>query len=185
LGENNLDISAKFCPVCKNKNDRDAIICVHCGASLETFYPESATTRTTDVQTTFTGKVGEWLYDESAVPAGSIAIYVEGAPKPIFLSSEKEIIVGRKVEETSQVILDLSTLGGYHLGLSRLHAVIRRAEHGYEIMDFGSSNGTWLNDERLIPHRPYPLTNGSQLRLARMRLFIVYHPLPETKSNNN
>jgi hypothetical protein len=185
LGENNLDISAKFCPVCKNKNDRDAIICVHCGASLETYFPESATTRTTDVQTTFTGKVGEWLYDESAVPAGSIAIYVEGAPKPIFLSSEKEFIVGRKVEETSQVILDLSTLGGYHLGLSRLHAVIRRAEHGYEIMDLGSSNGTWLNDERLIPHKPYPLTNGSQLRLARMRLFIVYHPLPETKSNNN
>ena len=180
-----LDISDKFCPVCKNKNDRDAVICVHCGASLDKSLPESAITRTTDVQTTFTGKAGEWLYDESAVVAGSIAIYIEGASKPIFLSSETEIIVGRKVEETSKVMLDLSTLGGYHLGLSRLHAVIRRDNHGYEIMDLGSSNGTWLNDERLIPHKPYPLTNGSQLRLARMRLFIVYHPLPGTKSNHN
>ena len=180
-----MDISAKFCPICKNKNDRDAIICVHCGASLEINFPESATTRTTDVQTTFTGKAGEWLYDESVIPVGSIAVYVEGASKPVFLSSEKEFLVGRKVDENSEVLLDLSTLGGYHLGLSRLHALIRRNAHGYEIMDLGSSNGTWLNDERLVAHRPYPLTNGSQLRLARMRLFVVYRPLPESKSNNN
>lgn len=180
-----MDISAKFCPVCKNKNDSDATICIHCGASLETYFPESAITRTTDVQATFTGKTGEWLYDQSAVPAGSIAIYVEGTPKPIFLSSENEFVVGRKVEETSQVMLDLSLLGGYHLGLSRLHAVVRRAENGYEIMDLGSSNGTWLNDERLIPHKPYPLTNGSQLRLARMRLFVLYRPILESKSKSN
>lgn len=178
-----MDTSSKFCPVCKNKNDREAIICVHCGASLETYIPESATTRTTDVQTV-TEKVGAWLYDEASLPAGSIAIYVEGAPKPVFLSSEKEFILGRKVEETSQVMLDLSALGGYHLGLSRLHAIIRRAEHGYEIMDLGSSNGTWLNDERLIPHKPYPLTNASQIRLARMRLFVVFRPALETKSKS-
>lgn len=175
----------KFCPVCKNKNDRDAIICVHCGAALDINFPESATTRTTEVPVTLAAKPGEWLYDEAAVPAGSIAIYVEGAAKPVFLSSEKEFILGRKVEETSQVMLDLSVLGGYHLGLSRLHAIIRRAAQGYEIMDLGSSNGTWLNDERLVPHKPYPLTNGSQLRLARMRLFVVYRPILETKSKNN
>jgi pSer/pThr/pTyr-binding forkhead associated (FHA) protein len=81
-------------------------------------------------------------------------------------------------------MLDLSALGGYHLGLSRLHAIIRRAEHGYEIMDLGSSNGTWLNDERLIPHKPYPLTNASQIRLARMRLFVVFRPALETKSKS-
>lgn len=173
-----MDISAKFCPICKNKNDREAIICVHCGASLEIYFPESATTRTTDMQT-ITGKVGEWLYDETAVPTGSIAIYVEGAPKPVFMTSEKEFILGRKVEQTSQVMLDLSTLGGYHLGLSRLHAVIRQAAHGYEIMDLGSSNGTWLNDERLTPHRAYPLTNASQIRLARMRLFVIFRPAPQ------
>lgn len=178
-----MEISSRFCPVCKNKNDREAIICVHCGASLETYIPESATTRSTDVQT-ITKMPGDWLYDEAVVPAGSIAIYVEGASKPIFLSSEKEFILGRKVEETSAVMLDLSVLGGYHLGLSRLHAVIRRSEHGYEVMDLGSSNGTWLNDERLVPHKPYTLTNASQLRLARMRLFVVFRPALETKSKS-
>jgi pSer/pThr/pTyr-binding forkhead associated (FHA) protein len=181
LGENNLDISDKFCHVCKNKNDREALICVHCGASLDTFFPESATTRTTDVPVTITGKSAAWLYDETVVPTGSIAIYVEGASKPVFSCSDDEFVIGRKVDDSSEALLDLSGLGGYHLGLSRRHAKIRRKGNGYEITDLSSSNGTWLNDERLTPNRPYPLANGSQLRLARMRLFIVFRPTLEPK----
>jgi hypothetical protein len=176
-----LDISVKFCPVCKNKNDHDAIICVHCGTSLEPFYSESPTTRTTDVPVTITGEPSAWLYDESTIPAGSIAIYVEGASKPIFSASDDEFVIGRRVDASSEGLLDLSGLGGYHLGLSRRHARIRRAGSGYEVTDLSSSNGTWLNDERLTPKQPYSLPNGSQLRLGRMRLFVVFRPILESK----
>lgn len=172
-----MDIFSKFCPICKNKNDRDAIICVHCGAPLDTDFPESATTRTTDVQTTLTEKIGDLLIDDAMVPAGAIAIYMEGTHKPVFSCSDDEFVIGRKVDEASEGLLDLSTLGGYHLGLSRRHVKIRRSENGYEVIDLGSSNGTWLNDERLTPKQPYPLANGSQLRLARMRLFVAYRPV--------
>ena len=77
---------------------------------------------------------------------------------------------------TSEALFDLAPLGGYHLGLSRRHAVIWRNQHGYEVLDLGSVNGTWLNDERLIPHKPYPLASGSHLRVGRMRLLVVYRP---------
>jgi pSer/pThr/pTyr-binding forkhead associated (FHA) protein len=176
-----LDISAKFCPVCKNKNDHDAIICVHCGTSLDTPFPESGPTRTTDVQVTISGKPPAWLYDESVVAAGSIAIYVEGSSKPVFSGSNDELVIGRKVDDSAEGLLDLSALGGYHLGLSRRHAKIRRAGSGYEVIDLSSSNGTWLNDERLTPNQPYSLPNGSQLRLARMRLFVAFRPIVESK----
>jgi hypothetical protein len=176
-----LDISVKFCPVCKNSNDYDAIICVHCGMSLEPFDSESSTTRTTDAQATITGQPSAWLYDESGVPAGSIAVYVEGASKPIFSSSDHEFVIGRRVDDSPESLLDLSGLGGYHLGLSRRHVKIRRAGNGYEVIDLASSNGTWLNDERLTPNQAYLLPNGSQLILARMRLFVVFHPILESK----
>jgi pSer/pThr/pTyr-binding forkhead associated (FHA) protein len=182
LGESSLNIFAKFCPVCKNKNDSEAIICVHCGASLETYATDSAATRTTEVQQ-FPEKIGELLIDEAMIPAKGIAFYVESTPKPIFSSLDEEFVIGRKVDgkETSGVFLDLSGFGGYHLGLSRRHAMIRRTELGYDVIDLSSSNGTWLNDERLIPNLPYPLTSGSQLRLARMRLFVLYRLVPEAK----
>ena len=61
------------------------------------------------------------------------------------------------------------------------HAVIHWTEHGYEMLDLGSANGTWLNEERLVPHKYYPLASGSHLRLGSMRLFVLYHPVAETK----
>jgi pSer/pThr/pTyr-binding forkhead associated (FHA) protein len=85
-------------------------------------------------------------------------------------------VIGRKVDETSDDLLDLAPVGGYHLGLSRRHAVVRRTEHGYEVLDLGSVNGTWLNNERLVPHKPYPLPSGSHLRLGSMRLIVLYRP---------
>lgn len=133
------------------------------------------------MQVTINGQPPAWLYDESAVPAGSIAIYVEGASKPIFSSSDDEFVIGRKVDDSSEGLFDLSGLGGYHLGLSRRHIKIRRAGNGYEVTDLSSTNGTWLNDERLTPNQPYSLPNGSQLRLARMRLFLVFRPILESK----
>ena len=97
---------------------------------------------------------------------------------PVFLSSEKEFVIGRrKVEEegTTEAFLDLARLGGYQMGLSKQHAMIRRAEHGYEVIDLSSRNGTWLNEDQLIPDKPYPFASGSQLRLARMRFNRLYH----------
>jgi pSer/pThr/pTyr-binding forkhead associated (FHA) protein len=176
-----LDISLKFCPICKNKNDRDAIICVHCGAPLESYGSDSPTTRNTELPTIVGEKIGAFRLDDAKIPTGQIAVYVEGSSKPIFSTADKEFVIGRKVSEISDVSLDLAALGGYHLGLSRRHAAIRRTDHEYEVIDLASSNGTWLNNERLTPNKPYRLTSGSQLRLARMNLLIVYRPEVEAK----
>jgi len=59
--------------------------------------------------------------------------------------------------------------------------MIRRTEHGYEVIDLSSRNGTWLNDDQLVPDKPYPLASGSQLRLAKMRLFVLYRPVLAAK----
>jgi len=177
-----MNVIENFCPVCKNKNELEDIVCRHCGAVLENpVMDPGAKTKTTDVQALVPEGIRDWSIDEAAVPDNGIAVYVEGAFKPAYINSKGEFVIGRKVGATSDVSLDLSPSGGFHLGLSRRHAVIRRIEHGYEVLDLGSVNGTWLNDERLIPHKAYPLTSGSYLRLGRMELFVLYRPLAETK----
>ena len=179
-----MDIFEKFCPICKQKNELEAVVCTRCGASLETFpMDETAITRTTEVQTRVMERMGELLINEALIPAGGIAMYLAGTSDPVFLSSEKEFVIGRKVEEdgTTEAFLDLAKLGGYQMGLSKRHVMVRRAEHGYEVIDLSSRNGTWLNDNQLVPNKPYPLTSGSQLRLARMRLFVLYGPVLEAR----
>jgi hypothetical protein len=177
-----MNVSENVCPVCKTKNELEAVVCGHCGAALEDpFMDPGAETKTTDMKAVLPERIKEWVIDKAVIPDGGIAVYIEGAFQPIHIDSTGKFVIGRKAEATSEELLDLSASGGYHLGLSRRHAVIRRTEHGYEVLDLGSVNGTWLNDERLVPHKAYPLASGSHLRLGSMRLLVLYRPLAETK----
>ena len=177
-----MNVSENVCPICKNKNELEAIVCWNCGATLEDpFMDPGARTKTTDMPALVPERSRDRTLNEAAIPDIGIAVYIEDESDPAFVDSSGDFVIGRKVGTTSGVFLDLAPWGGYHLGLSRRHAAIRRTEHGYEVVDLGSVNGTLLNDERLVPHKPYSLPSGSRLRLGRMRLLVLYHPFGETQ----
>ena len=183
-----MNVSENICLVCNTENELEAIVCRHCGAALDGSFLESGyKTKTTDMQALTPEMIRDWSLNESkevAVPDSGIAFYVDGHSKPAYIDSRGEFVLGRKAGTTSEMLLDLVDLapfGGYSLGLSRRHAVIRRTGDGYELLDLGSVNGTWLNEERLIPHKSYPLPSSSYLRLGRMRIFVLYRPSAETK----
>lgn len=182
-GENILDIKEKFCPVCKYKNESNAVFCKHCGALLGNQpWDSAATTVNTDAMEKGAVKLPDSFIDEALIPQGGIAVYVAGAPNLIYLSFDENLVFGRKSENKfDETLLDLTALGGYQMGLSRQHAMIRRKETGFELVDLSSTNGSWLNDEKLVPYQPYPLKSGAQLRFGRMKLVIFYRPIPQKK----
>lgn len=177
----------KLCPVCNKENKDDATVCRHCGALLE-----EVSTRymgIPDSSLTTPPKQMETSIDVDLIPEGGIGIQVAGETKPLYVSITWELIIGRKREATSiqelysiklneepdsEAFLDLSDMHAGTLGVSRRHAMIRRTVSGYEVTDLSSRNGSWLNGQRLVPNRPYPLANHSQLRIGNMRLLILY-----------
>jgi len=54
--------------------------------------------------------------------------------------------------------------------ISRNHARITVAQRRYQITDLGSSNGTFVNEQRLTPNVPRLLSGGDQIRLGRVVL---------------
>jgi hypothetical protein len=50
--------------------------------------------------------------------------------------------------------------------VSSHHAHIRPEGEGYEIVDLGSSNGTFVNEQQLVPNMPRPLQTGDQVRIG-------------------
>jgi len=50
--------------------------------------------------------------------------------------------------------------------VSRLHCCISGCKDGYYIEDMNSTNGTFVNGERLIPNNRHILNNGDEVRLA-------------------
>lgn len=71
--------------------------------------------------------------------------------------------------------------------LSRLHAVLERFAAGWCVTDLGSSNGTYLNGERIwAQHR---LRHGDEVRVGRTRLLFrnstdVGHTATETEDES-
>jgi len=181
-----MNVSENICPVCKSKNDPEAILCIHCGATLPAGDPSQDSehkTKTTDMQALTPEMVREWVLintKEAVVPETGIAFYVDGHSMPASIDTKGEFVLGRKAATTSDLLVDLAPFGGYSLGVSRRHVIVRPTEKGYEVIDLGSVNGTWLNEERLVPHLSYPLRSGSQLRLGRMRILVLYKPFGES-----
>lgn len=170
-----LNVSGKFCPVCKHKNPHTATACQYCGALLdENPLNMNATTKNTGVEPNIpTENLGSFI-DIALIPQGGIGIYAGGSLKADYLQLDRELIIGRKPEATDESFLDLTSLDAFNLGVSRRHAKICRTESGFEVMDLSSTNGTWLNNERLIPKKAYPFASGSQVRCGRLRLFVMY-----------
>ena len=66
--------------------------------------------------------------------------------------------------------LDLTDDGAAELGVSRRHALIQLGDHGPVLVDQNSINGTWIDQEQLIPDKPYPLPRIAQVRFGRLLL---------------
>jgi len=173
--ERKVEKPEKFCPVCKNKIERTATVCNHCGTALgDEFTNLVAITNNIGSLPNPSLTFPESIVEHHLIPEDGIAIYAPGEAKVFYLNIKDEIVIGRKVEKTSDTFLDLSELDAYNLGLSRRHAMIRRTESGFELIDLYSTNGTKLNEERLVPDRPYPITNGANVHLGRLRVFVIY-----------
>ncbi len=62
--------------------------------------------------------------------------------------------------------------------VSRRHAVIAWDGQRCSVTDLASSNGTFVNGNRIPPHTPYPLHSGDRLRLGPTAKFVIRLPVP-------
>jgi signal transduction histidine kinase len=87
-----------------------------------------------------------------------------------FELTEAAVRVGRDPSNTIQV---------HDTEVSRHHAEIRRTENDYAISDLGSSNGTFVNGQRV---RSYRLNSGDQLQVGRT-LMLYTAPAEEPQED--
>lgn len=91
------------------------------------------------------------------------------------VSVDEEITFGR-VDRLTTILprVNLARMGAWDKGVSRLHAAIRRRVDQLELVDLGSTNGTFLNNKRLNPHDPAVLHSGDTVRMALLNITVVF-----------
>jgi hypothetical protein len=86
------------------------------------------------------------------------------------------VYLGRDIppkEYTS--FIDLDAFGALNKGISRLHALIERTDNfTYQVMDLGSTNGTFVNGEQLVPLNYMVLEHEDELLLGHFPITVVY-----------
>lgn len=85
----------------------------------------------------------------------------------ISIPKSGRVLLGRDIPSNEPVI-DLTPYYAHDNGVSRLHAALYRMGEVLAIADMGSSNGTFVNDQRVAAHQPHILCAGDVVRLGNL-----------------
>jgi hypothetical protein len=165
-----------ICPSCKHTNLSGAVFCTECGTPLvDADYP--VTHEVEAVGPSGTAQISPPPLP--AVPVGAVAdnwvtLHLLDTGEVLPLADHNEFTMGRSSEGQPVVPdIDLTPYDAYGMGVSRLHAVIRRGISDVVLMDLDSSNGTFINGKRLTPNEEWPLSNGDVVALGRLKIQIL------------
>jgi hypothetical protein len=165
-----------ICPNCQHKEMSGAIYCSKCGAQLidmsiathkihtaETRQEAQRDTTRTPPPPTPPVHLQSWI---------SLNMIESGQILP--LADRTEFTLGRSAEGQPIVPdVDLSPHNAYANGVSRLHAVLKLIQDHIVIMDLGSSNGTYLNGNRLQPYVETPIAHGDVIYLGKLKIQVL------------
>jgi pSer/pThr/pTyr-binding forkhead associated (FHA) protein len=84
----------------------------------------------------------------------------------IMIEAGNGDIIGRKNGPFAGVFGRFNYISGTHCKIVKTT--------GWHIQDMGSTNGTFYNGSRLPPNAPYPLVNGTTIKIADLELTVSY-----------
>jgi hypothetical protein len=166
-----------FCPVCKMENQPGAITCTFCKTPLT--HHSSGSLATLEVSEPPAHAASNWDFDHSIIGTfRGIILCVEKSPEVLKIEKSEPFILGRNLEKLrgnkGEEIIDLSSYDAYEKGVSRQHLLIYPVEDGYGVADMDSTNGTWLNQRRLLPNRFYTLEAENEIRLGHLLIRLLW-----------
>ncbi len=164
----------KLCPSCAYHNREGFLYCEECGYRLMGIVSTELPTREIEFEDMIPSIGPTW--GTARFDAGAEIIFrIHDSNTPISLKPDGETLIGRF--DGTNVIrpdLDLTPFGALEKGVSRVHAAINRTENTLTIIDKGSSNGTHLNGQRLLPGQPRVLRDGDEVRLGKLIAHIFF-----------
>lgn len=106
----------------------------------------------------------------------TLLLYIFMAQHALVLdvTQDKIIILGRKDADSVRPIdVDFAPFNGSQSGISREHAYFEFTPDGLTLVDNGSTNGTYINGQRIPSHVPYPIHDRDQVTLGHLIFKVI------------
>jgi pSer/pThr/pTyr-binding forkhead associated (FHA) protein len=168
-----------LCPNCHHEEIPGSLFCSECGAQL--VVSEMSTTQhiqrnPSDFLNVHPPAQNQGAQSTAQAPVKDavVSLHMVDTGQIVNLTGQTEFTLGRTSE--GQPILpdvDLSAYEAYSKGVSRLHAALKIHNQRVVITDLGSSNGTRVNGQKIVPHVDYPLSHGDMIALGKFAIQIL------------
>jgi hypothetical protein len=116
----------------------------------------------------------EGFQDYFAPRASAILQFLPSATC-VTLDLNTPVVLGRDAPNGGERQLDLTEFNALSHGVSRRHCVLRRIGDRLIVRDLGSTNGTYLNNERLAPSEDHIVTNGDRVILGSLHIAVWFN----------
>ena len=119
-----------------------------------------------------------------------VILHVKGhAANPIHISLTHQLVLGRAGGTHQDPYLNLAAYGAAEKGVSHQHAALELIGKIVMLTDLSSTNGTFLNGQRLSPNQQCLVRSGDDIGLGQLVIYIYYenkyvlvHALRENES---
>lgn len=92
----------------------------------------------------------------------------------VSLTMDRPMVLGRGMSPDQNVMLDLTEFQGLLYGVSRQHCKLERRSNRLYVADLGSTNGTYVNEKRLVPFQDQVVGHGDRLVLGALNISIMF-----------
>ena len=163
-----------ICPNCQHKEMSGAIYCSKCGAQLVDMTVATHKIHTAEARQEANRQTGKMTPPPPRQLQSWISLNMIESGQILPLADRTEFTLGRSAEGQPIVPdVDLSPYNAYANGVSRLHAVIKLINDQIVLVDLGSSNGTYLNGNRLSPYVETPVSHGDVVYLGKLKIQLL------------
>jgi pSer/pThr/pTyr-binding forkhead associated (FHA) protein len=166
-----------ICSNCGKENREGMLFCENCGFSITDAAVGQATVATRRMPNDPDESIAKATWGAARFQSGSaVILHIKDAPEPMTIAPKGRLVVGRS-DSNSTILpdIDLAPYGATEKGVSRQHAAIElTGDETLMVVDVGSSNGTYLNGQRLLPNQPRVLRDGDELRFGKLIAHIYF-----------
>ena len=167
-----------LCPNCHHQEVAGALFCSECGAQLvlsDRMATQSIPRNTSEILVpSLENTPSTAALPQADAPDAVVSLYLADSGQIIHLAGRTEFTLGRVAD--NQPILpdvDFSLFEAYSQGVSRLHASLKIINLRVVITDLGSSNGTRVNGQKIMPHIDYLLNHGDVIALGKLKIQVL------------
>ena len=151
-----------ICKHCGKENRSGILVCEHCG-----LLPHQVSTRLFSEDSQITTRA--LVITEELNTDFFVTLYIPSSNETIRLQNASEVLLGRFEDGTPSIpCVDFGNFDGLAKGVSRLHASVKRQGKRVFLVDRNSSNGTYVNGQRIDPGEEARVYDGDKILLGSL-----------------